>query len=348
MQGISGKIQFDKDGILIRSYIDIQHLVRKGRKSAWQKIGYVRNEDVCPFGILWPYESIQSHIRGGKKHYRIVPNPVKPFVIKDTDYGLDSETGKCLRFTPCLELATKDKVGTIEALRDYENGEYNSSNPYNISCCRGLTVDLLNQLAADLNFEYTMYVVQDTEYGKKINGSWTGMVYDLMEGTAHMAIGAFSITTTRLRVIDFTYPYFFSGFSVLYRDIRYSILHAFLEPFHTYVWYSIFITATISGICSSIFEWNSPFGLNPWGRKRKSNYCLASGLTMVYSLLFGHTVKTKSPKSWPSKVLQNFWACACIFIMAAYTANLAAYIAGKHAGVNYNDLYDKRVSIKPT
>jgi ionotropic glutamate receptor NMDA 3A len=47
-----------------------------------------------------------------------------------------------------------------------------------------------------------MYVVQDTEYGKEINDSWTGMVYDLMEGTAHMAIGAFSITTDRLKAID--------------------------------------------------------------------------------------------------------------------------------------------------
>jgi hypothetical protein len=30
--------------------------------------------------------------------------------------------------------------------------------------------------------------------------------------------------------------------------------------------------------------------------------------------------------------------------MSAYTANLAAYIAGKHAGINYNDLHDPRVS----
>ncbi|XP_076089947.1 glutamate receptor ionotropic, NMDA 3A-like [Mytilus galloprovincialis] len=344
IEGVSGPMKFSSDGVLQRNTIDVRHLVRKGRKSTWRRIGYVRGDDVCPFGILWPDEPIETHIRNNKKHYRIVTNPVQPFVIKNSEYGLDSDTGQCAMYTTCLELTTKDKIATIKALRDYENGFVNASNPYNISCCRGLTVDLLDKLAEDLNFEYTMYVVQDTEYGKKINGSWTGMVYDLMEGTAHMAIGAFSITRPRLEVIDFTYPYFFSGFSVLYHEkIGYSILHAFLEPFHSYVWYSIFISATISGICSSIFEWNSPFGLNPWGRKRKQNYCLASGLTMVYSLLFGHTVKTKSPKSWPSKVLQNFWACACIFIMASYTANLAAYIAGKHAGINYNDLHDPRL-----
>jgi ionotropic glutamate receptor NMDA 3A len=336
---VSGPIHFDSDGILDRTSIDIRHLVKKGRKMSWHRIGYVKGDDVTPFGILWPFEPVKSHIRNGKKHYRVVTNPVKPFVIND-ERG--SDYGHC---ATCLKLTTKDKMTTINTLLEFNNGKENISEVFTVSCCRGLTVDLLNQLADDLNFEYTMYVVQDTEYGKEINDSWTGMVYDLMEGTAHMAIGAFSITTDRLKAIDFTYPYFFSRFSVLYREqIGYSIMHAFLEPFHSYVWYSIFITATLSGICSSIFEWNSPFGLNPWGRKRKQNYCLASGLTMAYSLLFGHTVKTKPPKSWPSKVLQNFWACACIFIMSAYTANLAAYIAGKHAGINYNDLHDPRVS----
>ena len=66
---------------------------------------------------------------------------------------------------------------------------------------------------------------------------------------------------------------------------------------------------------------------------------------MVYSVLFGHTVKTKSPKAWPSKVMQNFWAFSCIFIIASYTANLAAFIAGKHAGITYGSIHDSRVRL---
>ena len=42
--------------------------------------------------------------------------------------------------------------------------------------------------------------------------------------------------------------------------------------------------------------------------------------------------------------MQNFWAFAAIFIIASYTANLAAFIAGKHAGINYVDIKDQRVS----
>jgi hypothetical protein len=59
------------------------HLVKKGRKMSWHRIGYVKGDDVTPFGILWPFEPVKSHIRNGKKHYRVVTNPVKPFVIND-------------------------------------------------------------------------------------------------------------------------------------------------------------------------------------------------------------------------------------------------------------------------
>ena len=51
--------------------------------------------------------------------------------------------------------------------------------------------------------------------GSKINGSWDGMVRDLINGAADLGIGAFSITKERSEVIDFTSPFFHSGFSIM-------------------------------------------------------------------------------------------------------------------------------------
>jgi len=64
---VSGPIHFDSDGILNRTSIDIRHLVKKGRKMSWHRIGYVKGDDVTPFGILWPFEPVKSHIINGKK-----------------------------------------------------------------------------------------------------------------------------------------------------------------------------------------------------------------------------------------------------------------------------------------
>lgn len=336
-----GPLHFDTEGHLQMSNFIIKNLVHDGERVTWKEIGYIRNGDVRIREPIWPIDHLLPSSVNGRTRYRIVTNPVKPFVMEEaphTDYN------ECISDTPCLKLSSKDKVRTIEAIRDFEAGILNQSNPWEIRCCRGLSIDLLNKLSNDLDFDFTLFLVFDKSYGAYINGSWNGMIEDLLESTAHIAMAAFSITRSRVKAIDFTDPYFFSGFSILVADrVRDPHMQAFLEPFSIGVWFAIFISATVTAIAMALFEWNSPFGLNPWGRKRKSNYTMASGLNMVYSVLFGHTVSTKSPKAWPSKVMQNFWAFAAIFIIASYTANLAAFIAGKNNGVGYNGIYDSRL-----
>ncbi|XP_071117888.1 glutamate receptor ionotropic, NMDA 3A-like isoform X1 [Haliotis cracherodii] len=340
--GKTGALQFDIDGNLKTIKLRVRNLVFDGKNNVWRDIGCVQGDDIRSFGIIWPGEAnLISSQPPVKKKYRVVTNPVQPFVMQEKPHA---DYSACLTDTTCLNITSKNKSMAMAAIEDYERGVMNENNTYTVHCCRGLTIDLLNKLASDLDFDFTLYIVQDETYGRKTNGTWNGMMWDLVEGTAHFAVGAFSITRARTEAIDFTDPYFFSGFSILYSErTRETNMDAFLEPFSIDVWFAIFVSATLTAIAMGIFEWNSPFGLNPWGRKRKANYTLASGLTMVYSVLFGHTVKTKSPKAWPSKVMQNFWAFAAIFIIASYTANLAAFIAGKHAGIHYNDISDVRL-----
>ena len=79
-------------------------------------------------------------------------------------------------------------------------------------------------------------------------------------------------------------------------------MRAFLEPFDVPVWFAIIVSATFTAIAMGIFEWNSPFGLNPWGKKRKQNYTLASGMTMVYSVLFWRHCSNKIAKSLANQI----------------------------------------------
>ena len=219
-----------------------------------------------------------------------------------------------------------------------------------VSCCQGLSIMLLERLARDLKFEFQLYVTADQQFGHAVVDAdgrehWTGLVGDLLNGSAQMAVAAFSVTRSRSRVVDFTAPYFYAGFSIVVsEEERRPPIYAFMEPFDGWVWISIVVSATVVAVALSLLEWNSPFGLNPWGRKRKTNYTLGSGLNMVYAILFQHTIKTKSPKAWPSKWLQNFWAGASIFIYSSYTANLAAFLAGKNAAVAITGVHDPQAS----
>jgi glutamate receptor ionotropic, NMDA 3A len=80
-------------------------------------------------------------------------------------------------------------------------------------------------------------------------------------------------------VIDFSAPYFHSGISLLAAPkVKTDIpLLAFLMPFSPELWIAVFIWLNLTAIAVAIYEWLSPFGLNPWGRQRTKNFSLSSG-----------------------------------------------------------------------
>lgn len=83
----------------------------------------------------------------------------------------------------------------------------------------------------------------------------------------------------RAEVIDFSAPYFHSGVSLLAAPQSKSDipLLAFLLPFSPELWIAIFTSLHITAVAVAIYEWLSPFGLNPWGRQRSKNFSLSSG-----------------------------------------------------------------------
>ena len=150
-------------------------------------------------------------------------------------------------------------------------------------------------------------------------------------------------------MIDFSVPYFHGGVSYLAAPKGKSSvpLLAFLLPFSPELWIAIFTSLNITAVAVAIYEWLSPFGLNPWGRQRSKNFSMSSGklifldyirnilinfsfsaLWVMWGLLCGHLVAFKAPKSWPNKFLINVWGGFSVIFVASYTANIAALIAG--------------------
>uniref|UniRef100_UPI000181CF60 Glutamate [NMDA] receptor subunit 3A n=1 Tax=Rattus norvegicus TaxID=10116 RepID=UPI000181CF60 len=147
-----------------------------------------------------------------KLHLRVVTLIEHPFVFtREVD-----DEGLCPAGQLCLDPMTNDS-----SMLDRLFSSLHSSNdtvPIKFKkCCYGYCIDLLEQLAEDMNFDFDLYIVGDGKYGAWKNGHWTGLVGDLLSGTANMAVTSFSINTARSQVIDFTSPFFSTSLGILVR-----------------------------------------------------------------------------------------------------------------------------------
>ncbi|XP_044268937.1 uncharacterized protein LOC123014091 isoform X4 [Tribolium madens] len=365
----------------------------------WKRVGLVSGRSVRLDTIIWPGGdlSVAAVSSRARTVFRVVTALAPPFVMESE---LD-EDGQCLRGLPCHRVLTSDKdnltlvFNEMQRLEEEEDEE-EELNPeykqfandyeenerffpfqkfkYRTNCCYGLSMDLLENIAQELEFDFRLYIVADGFFGSKLPNyrdrdagkkfpykdndrgppdddvKWNGVVGDLVSGAAHMSFAALSVSSARSEVIDFSVPYFFSGVSLLAAPQQTSEipLMAFLLPFSPELWIAIFTSLNITAIAVAIYEWLSPFGLNPWGRQRSKNFSMSSALWVMWGLLCGHLVAFKAPKSWPNKFLINVWGGFSVIFVASYTANIAALIAGLffHNTVsNYRDriLLDQRV-----
>ena len=291
--GKTGNVSFDNEGVRSEADFKVLNLIADGKGSKkWKTIGSFRNSTFKFSTIIWPGNTVTGPITFGKKTIRVVTNIIAPFVME-----AEALNNQCTTAMRCLKVFTKEKETLDDIFNNFEHNVRNDSR-FEVRCCQGLSIMLLERLSRDLKFKVQLYITADGRYGNVENGSWNGVVEDLLNGSAHMAMTALSITRTRSRVIDFTEPYFYSGFSILVSERkRNTPIYAFMEPFDGWVWIAIVIGATMVACAVSAMEWNSPFGLNPWGRKRKTKYTFGSALNMVYAIFFQHTIKTKIAQS---------------------------------------------------
>ncbi|KAM4629586.1 glutamate receptor ionotropic, NMDA 3B [Polymixia lowei] len=271
---------------------------------------------------------------------RVVTLVEHPFVFtRDAD-----DEGNCPAGQYCLDAGTNSS-DTLERFFHEVAGGNSSFLPAEYSkCCYGYCIDLLEKLAEDLRFEFDLYIVGDGKYGACKGGRWTGLVGDLLNGVADMAVTSFSINSVRSRVIDFTSPFFSTSLGILVRSKDTAApIGAFMWPLHWSMWVGIFVALHITALFLTLYEWKSPFGMTPHGRNRVKVFSYSSALNLCYAILFGRTVSSKTPKCWTGRFLMNLWAIFCLLVLSSYTANLAAVMVGEKTFEEVSGIHDAKL-----
>lgn len=200
----------------------------------------------------------------------------------------------------------------------------------------GYCIDLLNKLAKKLHFNYIIKEVADGQYGKIQNGSWTGMVRELLDWQADLAIVDLTITKERQSAVDFTHPFMTLGIAIMYKKpkMEEAELYSFLMPFSKEVWLSMWsayvavsLTLWILSRLSPL-EWKNPHPCydNP-DEGNMDNEIHSIGASLWFTI--GSLMQQGSdlaPRSPSVRTLASVWYFFTLILISSYTANFAAFL----------------------
>ncbi|XP_075758747.1 glutamate receptor ionotropic, NMDA 3B isoform X2 [Pelodiscus sinensis] len=309
---------------------------------SWVTVGSWRDGRLAVEEGFWQSQRQPKSLGDGgglaRAKLRVVTLVEHPFVFtREAD-----EDGSCPAGQLCLDPHTNDSA-VLDALFEALGAGNGSVPRAHRKCCYGYCIDLLEKLAEDLPFDFDLYIVGDGKYGAWKNGQWTGLVGDLLSGTAHMAVTSFSINSARSKVIDFTSPFFSTSLGILVRtkDTA-SPIGAFMWPLHWTMWVGIFVALHLTALFLTLYEWKSPYGMTPHGRNRMKIFSYSSALNLCYAILFGRTVSSKTPKCCTGRFLMNLWAIFCLLVLSSYTANLAAVMVGEKTFEELSGIHDPK------
>ncbi|XP_045929740.1 glutamate receptor ionotropic, kainate 4 isoform X3 [Micropterus dolomieu] len=217
----------------------------------------------------------------------------------------------------------------------------------------GFCVDMLKELADILKFKYRIRLVGDRLYGVPgANGTWTGMVGELISRKADLAVAGLTITAEREKVIDFSKPFMTLGISIMYRVHlgRRPGYFSFLDPFSPGVW--LFMLLAYLAVSCVLFlvarltpyEWYNP---HPCLKGRCNllinQYSLGNSFWFPVGG-FMQQGSTIAPRALSTRCVSGVWWAFTLIIISSYTANLAAFLTVQRMEVpieSVDDLADQ-------
>ncbi|XP_023271021.1 glutamate receptor ionotropic, kainate 3 [Seriola lalandi dorsalis] len=198
----------------------------------------------------------------------------------------------------------------------------------------GFCIDLLKELSNILGFTYEIRLVPDGKYGSQDDkGQWNGMIRELIEHRADLAVAPLTITYMREKFIDFSKPFMSMGISILYRkpNATNNGFFSFLNPMTPDIW--VYILLAYLGVSCVLFviarfspyEWYDAHPCNPGSDVVENNFTLLNSFWFGVGSLMQQGSELM-PKALSTRIIGGIWWFFTLIIISSYTANLAAFL----------------------
>ena len=188
-------------------------------------------------------------------------------------------------------------------------------------CCSGILVMLMEIVRKRLGFNYTLYIVEDGKWGSKNNGTWNGMIRDLVDGKADLSLQTMGFQEERLRAIDYSPPIDLTAFGILrIKSVKEEFPNwSFLNPMSKELNYAIAGTALLA-VCVILLLENGRF----LSRITTERFSFREAMVYVFGLTFQRDMGATNPRMWSGRLAALSYALAMTIIMSIYTARITA------------------------
>lgn len=239
-------------------------------------------------------------------------------------------------------LTLKEEKGIEDDLQKYE----------------GLCIDMLDYIQKNLSmagFEVILFNKSRNKggYGKIENGSWVGMLGEMLNNNYDLATTDLTITHERQTAVDFTTPFMTMGISILFTKPQPPPLNlwAFLDPFSLEVWFYVatayigvtmlmYYTARISP-----YEWISSHPCDEEPDFLNNQFSLGNCLWFTLGSIMQQG-SDLAPKARSMRFIASSWSFFTLIMVSSYTANLAAFLTVARLELPINNAEDLALQTK--
>lgn len=223
---------------------------------------------------------------------------------------------------------TLSVVTVLEAPYAFRVTEGNGTAQY-----EGFCIDLLNSVADILGFKYNITPEPSGNYGNCDGEHCDGMVKQLVERKADLAVAGMTITYSREEVIDFTKPFWNLGITILFRKPMAppAELFKFLSPFTSELWaYVLAVYIVVSVMMFVIarltpYEWDNPYPCDVHNEALENQFGIMNSLWFTIGALMQQGSEI-SPKTTSTRLVAGVWWFFTLIMISSYTANMAAFL----------------------
>ncbi|EDW96161.1 uncharacterized protein Dyak_GE25051 [Drosophila yakuba] len=213
---------------------------------------------------------------------------------------------------------------------------------------QGYGVDLIKELADKLGFNFT-FRDGGNDYGSfnKSTNSTSGMLKEIVEGRADLAITDLTITSEREEVIDFSIPFMNLGIAILYVKPQKAppALFSFMDPFSSEVWLYLGIAYLGVSLCFFIIgrlspiEWDNPYPCIEEPEELENQFTINNSLWFTTGALLQQGSEI-APKALSTRTISAIWWFFTLIMVSSYTANLAAFLTIENPTSPINSVKD--------